>query len=283
MPLNKDFQFSQGSLQDFLECRRRFFLRYVKKVRWPAVQTEPVLQSEQLMQQGAAFHHSIHQYLLGIPAEQLIMEQSSDEAALWWNNFLKHAPKLPGVVMNYEHRFPEHTLVGIVEGNRLIAKYDLITIQNDKKIYIYDWKTSRKKPRRTWLKARMQTLVYPYLLVLSGKHLTSSPEIKAEQVVLVYWFASIPEKAETFIYDQQEFERSQHQLADLIKLITRLARDEDADAFPLTDDQKQCSYCVYRSLCNRGTRAGQAEDESESDIDLAEIDFSFDQISEIAF
>ena len=61
--LPPNFQFSQGSLQDFVDCRRRFQLRYIQGVAWPALQTEPAMENERSMQQGARFHHLVHQHL----------------------------------------------------------------------------------------------------------------------------------------------------------------------------------------------------------------------------
>lgn len=284
MPLPKDFQFSQGSLQDFVECRRRFYLRYILKLRWPAVQTEPILQSEHLMLQGAAFHQKIHQYLLGIPVQPPQTEQAeNDTLAHWWQNFLTYATPLPGVGVKAVHRFPEHTLAGTVDGSRLVAKYDLISVLDDRRIILYDWKTSQNKPRRSWLTARMQTVVYPYLLVIAGQHLAQPQNFQPHQISMVYWFAAFPEQAETFTYNQQEFEKARQQIADMTSLINRLAQNNDDLHFPLTEDEKRCAYCVYRSLCNRGVRAGLAGETFEQDAQMDDIEFSFDQISEIVF
>ena len=40
------FQFSQRSLQDYVDCRRRFELRYLQNLAWPAVEAEPHLEQE---------------------------------------------------------------------------------------------------------------------------------------------------------------------------------------------------------------------------------------------
>ncbi len=60
--LPDDFQFSQASLNDFAQCRRRFQLRYLQKVNWPALETEPALENEQRMQRGARFHRMVRQH-----------------------------------------------------------------------------------------------------------------------------------------------------------------------------------------------------------------------------
>ena len=71
MTLPVDFHFSQASLQDYVECRRRFQLRYLVKLAWPAVEAEPVLENERQIQIGGQFHRLIQQYLVGIDVEHL--------------------------------------------------------------------------------------------------------------------------------------------------------------------------------------------------------------------
>ena len=153
----------------------------------------------------------------------------------------------------------------------------------DGNVIIYDWKTSQKKPKRSWLTARIQTVLYPYLLVIAGQHLAQPAGFQPHQVNLVYWFAAQPEKAETFSLDQAEFEKAQQQITDLTSLITRLASDNNEQVFPLTDDENRCAFCVYRSLCDRGVHAGNAITEMESETMMGEIEFAFDQIGEIEF
>ena len=38
--LPPDFHFSQRSLQDYVDCRRRFQLRYLQHLAWPAVEAK---------------------------------------------------------------------------------------------------------------------------------------------------------------------------------------------------------------------------------------------------
>jgi hypothetical protein len=47
------------------------------------------------------------------------------------------------------------------------------------------------------------------------------------------------------------------------------------EIWPLTDDERKCRFCTYRSLCERGIAAGVAEldeVEAELDVDLSNID-----------
>jgi len=41
--LPEGFEFSQGVLQDLVDCPRRFQLQYVQAQPWPAVDVEPAL------------------------------------------------------------------------------------------------------------------------------------------------------------------------------------------------------------------------------------------------
>jgi len=66
---------------------------------------------------------------------------------------------------------------------------------------------------------------------------------------------------------------------------------ETAPFYPLTDDTTKCSYCPYRSYCDRGVRAGdmeQAEADASSELSTGPeaeelFDVNFEQIGEIEF
>ena len=156
---------SQSSLQDYMDCAQRFKLRYLDRLSSPAVETEPTLENEKHQQEGEYFHRLVQQHLIGIPAEQIAKFANTMNLQRWWENFIA-APELRGLT-DLGSLYPEATLSAPLGKYRLLAKYDLITIQNEKAI-IYDWKTYRKRPRTEWLSARMQTRVYQALLVNAG-------------------------------------------------------------------------------------------------------------------
>ncbi len=89
MTLPPGFQFSQASLQDYADCPRRFQLRYLLKIAWPAVQSEPLQEHERFMRQGERFHRLVQQYFLGLPPEMLAAQTKDPDLALWWENFLQ--------------------------------------------------------------------------------------------------------------------------------------------------------------------------------------------------
>jgi len=294
MTLPTDFQFSQGSLQDYVDCPRRFQLRYLLRLAWPAVEVEPALENERHLQQGAAFHRLVHQHILGLSPERLSSMVTDKDLSRWWHNYLGSAPADLA-----ELCYPEVALSALVSGHRLVAKYDLIAVGPvlsgstalseaegpGQHSTILDWKTSRKRPRRQWLAKSLQTRVYPYLLVRAGSHLNEGRPFQPEQVEMIYWFANFPEDPESFPCDAAQYDEDGDYLASLVEEIKNAGHPPGDDDFPLTTQERRCRYCPYRSLCRRGVRAGafdEAEDEPER-VDDFEIALGFEQIAEIEY
>src|ERR1044071_4092335 len=78
---------SQSSLQDYMDCAQRFKLRYLDRLSYPAVDTEPSLENEKHQQAGEYFHRLLQQYLIGIPAEQVAKFANTANLQRWWENF----------------------------------------------------------------------------------------------------------------------------------------------------------------------------------------------------
>ncbi len=267
--LPPSFTFSQSSLQDYADCPRRFELRYLRQLQWPAVESEPALENERRQQEGQFFHRLVQQHLLGIPAEKLTPLASTPDLRRWWDNFLSHPISLSGYT-----KYTEISLSAPLGGFRLLAKYDLLAIRPAQQALIYDWKTYAKRPRNEWMAARLQTRVYRALLVRAGARLNAGAPIPPEQVEMVYWYADYPSEPARFPYTPGQYERD---WAGLEKLAAEIAA---ADDFPPTEDEKRCLFCVYRSYCARGVRAGQGE---AAESELTEPEINLEQIQEIAF
>jgi hypothetical protein len=276
---------SQSSLQDYVDCAQRFKLRYLDRLSYPAAETEPTLENEKHQQEGEYFHRLVQQHLIGISAEQIAKFANTPNLRRWWENFqnsidltgfrdelpkqLEKGRKLSGL-------FPEATLSAPLGQYRLLAKYDLIAVQNGKAL-IYDWKTYRKRPRNEWLATRMQTRVYRSLLVQAGAHLNNGKAFEPEEIEMIYWFADFPDEPARFPYNSAQFLRDWD---SLLKLSEELA---SASSYPLTEDRQKCLFCTYRSYCERGIRAGDME-QAEAEREAEELfDVNFEQIGEIAF
>jgi CRISPR/Cas system-associated exonuclease Cas4 (RecB family) len=282
-PLPPGFQFSQGSLQDYIDCHRRFQLRYLVQLAWPAVESEPVLESERFMQQGARFHRMVQQHLLGISAERLAMLAKDEDLLRWWENYLRATN--PSGAQEPKGIFPEVSFSTAIGNFRLVAKYDLVVVSTDGRLVIVDWKTSRRRPRRQWLAERLQTRVYPYVLVQAGAQFLQRETIQPDQVEMVYWFADFPEQPERFVYTVQDFRQDEMYLQGLVD---EIAFRGSQGEFELTSQEACCAYCVYRSLCERGVQAGMLEEmPEESDVGLStsgeQVFLDFEQIAEIEF
>jgi CRISPR/Cas system-associated exonuclease Cas4 (RecB family) len=262
------FTFSQSSLQDYVDCARRFQLRYIEQLQWPAVETAPVLENERRQVEGQQFHRLVQQSLIGLPAEKLARMASTDNLARWWGHWLDFRSPL-----DFGSLYPELTLSAPVGKHRLMAKYDLIAVK-DGHATIFDWKTYHKHPKDEWMSVRLQTKVYRALLVVAGAHLNGGQPFRPEQVEMVYWYADFPNEPSKFPYNKSQHKRDWDGLGKLVNEITA------KQSYPLTDDEKKCGYCPYRSYCERGVEANEGE-ELESEISGLEI--SLEQIQEIEF
>lgn len=268
---------SQSSLQDYQDCPRRFELRYLQRLAYPAIETEPALENEKHQREGDYFHRLAQQHLVGIPAEQVGRLANTENLQRWWGNFQDFKS-----LRDFGSLYPEITLSAPLGKFRLVAKYDLIAIEKDRAV-IFDWKTYRKRPKNEWLHVRWQTRVYRALLAQAGAHLNGGNPFAPEQIEMVYWFADFPAEPAKFPYKADQFKRDWDALIKIAEEISHASTSSATSGFPKTDEVSKCSYCPYRSYCNRGIHAGDAAD-AELETEAEELfDVNFEQIGEIAF
>jgi hypothetical protein len=263
------FTFSQSSLQDYVDCPRRFQLRYIEKLQWPAIETAPVLENERRQIEGQIFHRMVQQFFIGLPAEKITALASTENLSRWWGNFIAHTPQVEGYTL-----YTESTLSAPLENHRILAKYDLLAIKPGEHAIIFDWKTYRKRPKNSWMVARMQTKVYLSLLLQAGKHLNNGESFEPGQIEMVYWYADFPDEPSRFTAKLKNKINTWSEIQQLVKEI------QAKQSFPLTEDERFCGYCVFRSFCERGINASEGE---EFDSKVANEIFDFDQIQEIEF
>jgi len=261
------FTFSQSSLQDYTDCERRFFLRYIEQLTWPAVESEPVLENERRQKEGQIFHRLVQQHWLGLPIDMLTRMANTPTLNQWWENFLNYDFNLG----EYEI-FPEINLISQVGKHRLIAKYDLVAV-GDGKLFIFDWKTYNKKPRDEWMAKTYQTRVYRSLIVQAGGYLVNNRSVNPEMVEMVYWFANFPNQPIRFPYNTSQSNR------DWQHIDVMISRIDTQEEYPMTADDKKCKYCPYRSYCDRGISAAIYDDDFEPLLEMSEL--TLDNIPEI--
>ncbi len=267
--LDLTFKFSQHSLTDFVECPRRFYLRYVVKQVWPLVETDPLgldpFERQLYLWRGVMLHRWIERYWLGIPPST----SDDPELNLWWVRFLAtDFSDLP------EQRLPELALVAAIEDHQqqprlLYARFDLLASEPGRAIII-DWKTLRgaRPPRYQTFATRMQTRIYQYVLTTAGAAYNHSDPFAPEHIRMRYWLANFPDTPWIEVpYSEEQYARDREWLQRLIGDITR--REGEAQ-FEMTSDERNCMYCTYRTLCRR-TQALPPAQEQDQWVDIEAI------------
>ena len=112
---------SQSSLQDYMDCARRFQLRYLERLSYPAIESEPTLENEKHQQEGEYFHRLIQQYLIGVPAEQIAKIANTANLQRWWENFLNNKNLLGLEDLTGFYIYPEATLSAPLGNFRLLS------------------------------------------------------------------------------------------------------------------------------------------------------------------
>ena len=268
MRLPENFSFSQQNLQDYADCRYRFLLKYVRRIEWPAVESEPVLLQEARMELGQQFHRMVQQYFSGVDPSLLALSVQSPELAACWHEFMAlDLQHIPGV------KVPEKTISILFVGYRLTAKFDLLVVTPEGNYSIFDWKTSGVLPKANHLLSRLQSIVYPYVLQTWISRTTKDDNPPSE-IEMIYWYPSHPTLPFSFNYSVDHYSRDENHLSGLVNEI--INREEEG--FDRTPEQSKCRFCRYRSLCGRGISAAIFESGSDEPIDGSAFDLDFDAL-----
>ena len=292
MPLKlpSTFAFSQSSLQSYVNCPRRFWLAYVEQLSWPALEASPYDEHERQLRWGGQFHQLVERAEAGLPTDLLTegLDYPLDE---WFESYQRHRPAdLPTEVVEVE-RVLSAPLAVEAGRYRLAARYDLIAVGGegaDRRAVILDWKTNERVTKRSTLAQRMQTLVYPYVLVEASAGLPWGP-LAPEQVEMRYWFTAAPAEAVSFGYSSELHAANRAKFEQLLNEILSKERERDFPKVADTEENRKrfCGYCIYRSRCDRGVEASDLDeyDEEEfSDEDLERaLDFTLEEVQELAF
>ena len=248
----------QSALAAFVACPRRFQLRYLSQLPWPAV---PLDRAQSLaVERGRQFHRLVERYFLGLPVEE---EALADNVLRdWWQRFISAGPALPN-----GRRWPEFRLTIPVDDVFLVGRFDLLILGEENgrpAVYLYDWKTSRPRSRAE-LAADWQTRIYLALAAESQSALAGSDKPPAaEDISLTYWYTSEPESPRAINYSNTAHAQNWAEIRQLVRAI-KAHRGEPI--WPLTEDLRQCRYCAYQILCGREASdkaAGEALDADEA-------------------
>jgi hypothetical protein len=287
--LPSDFVFSQSNLQTFADCARRFWLTYVQRLPWPAVEASPVQEHEYLMRLGELFHRAVYRVESGIPPE-LVAAQLEDPLDSWFASYLEHRPRdLPTASIAIESVLTMPLSVG-GDGAafRLMAKFDLLAVEPGQRAVIIDWKTSRRRSEAHQLRRRLQSQVYPYLVVEASARLPWGP-LAPEQVEMRYWFTAAPDEPVILRYNATQHAENEQMIQRMVTQIVAGLGEEDFPMLPDTETNRAriCAYCAYRSRCDRGILAGALDETIDAEDLIRELDPSLevnlDDVPAIAF
>lgn len=252
-----DFVFTQNNMQSYLDCPRQFELRYLLKQECPPLSTAAQTASQRFTALGNQFHLLLHRHFIGLSIEEFPDQQNDAEIQTWWQQFRSSNP-LPA---NYTLMLPELSLSCRSKKARLMAKLDLLVTTAEHQLLIFDWKTSPNPQSIHILKTRVQTRLYPLVVSKIG-HFAGS-DFSPDQVKMVYWFASHPDKTVVISYSNPKMQSDEIFLDGLIEEIRSLPIGE----FQQTSDLRRCDYCDYFLICRKQENA-QYLASTIADIDI---------------
>ncbi len=167
----------------------------------------------------------------------------------------------------------------------MYARFDLLALDSLSRLtgegrgggaVIVDWKTLRGEnpPSYEFLKQRLQTRVYLYVLATAGAPFNNGVPLQPEQCVMRYWLANFPERPWVEIgYSAAEYAHDTARLLALASDISTRATQVNEAQFPKTDDERKCTYCTYRTLCHRrGAPGAELPDDEVTMIDLNSVE-----------
>lgn len=254
---------SRYKLTTFLECRRRFQLRYLEQRPWPAAPLPTT--DEERLGLGQQFHQLVQRYYLGLPVSSASIPDRTLRG--WWLTFEKHQPRLPdGRIL------PELTLTIPLDAHLLHGRFDLLVSGEQNGIpfaHVYDWKTGRPSDENS-LRHNWQTRLYLAMLAEGGNALGGEGNLppQPEHISITYWYVTAPETPVTITYSQSWHEAN---WAEIRAIAAEIAAQQAAGGvWSLTEDRGQCRVCAYQALCGRqeaGTAVSIPDDEIEPEPD----------------
>lgn len=280
------FSFSQAALQSYSDCPRQFWLAWIRRLPWPASYVAPALESERRMRLGARFHRLVERVERGVVSDNAPFEGLDSPLDEWFEAWRLHRPAgLPDSIREYECTLSTPIDLGDAGRVRLLARFDLIAVEPGKRIVIVDWKTGDRPQSEPQMARRLQSVVYPYVMVEACAGLSWGP-VAPDQLEMIYWFAAAPDRPVRIAYDAATHESNRRRLTELLADILSRIETEDFSLVADTPEnlRRFCRYCVYRSHCDRGNAASIA-DLSEDDSLLDDVTTlpSLDDLEELAF
>ena len=187
---------SRYRLSTFAACRRRFQLRYLQRLAWPAAPRALPLQMA--LERGEAFHRLVERYYLGLPPFAEDAGIPDEKLSLWWRAFRQSGPEMPA-----GKRLTEYTLTVPIGPHFLTGRFDLLVLTGDG-AHIFDWKTEARPRTAAVLRDDLQTLLYLAMVTEGATALGADGPINPDHVRITYWYATDPAASVTLGYSRRQ-------------------------------------------------------------------------------
>ncbi len=244
---------TQSTLQLYCDCPRRYWLSVVRRLPWPAARTASSQEDERRARLGTHFHRMVQRALRDLPvAAGAVRGEAGRWFAEWraaWDEAQSGLPLLREIECTLSTPLPLGDGRGSV---RLLARYDLLAVEPGRRAVIIDWKSSGSLPPLDRLYARVQSRLYPFILVEAGPALPWGP-LLPEQVEMRYWFAAAPREPVILRYNDEQHAAQRQWLRTLLDDILSRQSEEEFPPAPgdTTTRHALCAHCIYRSRCGR--------------------------------
>lgn len=267
-------QLSQGHLQTFDDCPRKFQYQYLDQIGVP---NSPEEQARYLW--GSRFHLLLQQHELGLAVESLAAEHSPLDD--WLKSFLQAEPTIIGSGEETAppplQRQSEQLRSQLIQNFFVVAIYDLF-LAYPNRAQILDWKTYPRPQNPQYLTQSWQTRLYLYLLAETS---TYAPE----QLSMTYWFfersvpaadsqddPAIPEFIQ-IPYSATLHHQTYHDLHQRLQRLEVLLADyADDKPFPqLPEGATRCHTCAFAVQCQRSLQAKTLAEEQWTELDFEQI------------
>jgi hypothetical protein len=254
---------TRARLRDLTECGRRFWLQAVARPPWPAAPLPPEVESAILL--GQSFHQVMRRHFAGLSPGEF----EFPELDTWWTAWQRHGLSLPP-----GRYLPEVTLTVPFQGERLLARFDLLVFPSDHRqsVLIVDWKTERRPRTRGELAADLQTDLYPFVLAEGGRALAEQDQagsLSPDRIEMIYWQANDARHPVRFGYSTAQHASNRVRFRELVERARETAAGEEP---PLIDDLAICARCRSCSYCGRAVSPAPDAEPDDDQAALEELE-----------
>ena len=236
--LDKMF-FSQSSLEIFNQCKIKFKKRYIDGLFWRNEVSDSKESSR--TEKGRLFNLFAYRYFLNLDLNLEVIEAEHTELVEWLERLKRFVE-----IEDKSRYYPEFEIRMAIGQLKIQAKFDLIKVDKDGKVTIYDWKVNEKPLDAKRTLFSFQTIVYRYLLARSGEMLIQN-NIDPQNIKMIYWQPTHPVNPIGVEYSSRLFQEDEVFLSSHIEKI--LSCNFDAPNIRAVDE-KVCKHCEFCSICN---------------------------------